>query len=404
MTNKDGFDLELEDETSEEEFDDVSLDDAQEPAAEEKPAKKKSGGGALVSVIALLAVLGGGGFAAVKYLGVQLPFDIPGLTQSAQAPAAQTPAAPTMTASADLPAGDLPPQPAVPEDAVGALPDANAISPAETAGHDGSINAPWDSLADAGEAPANDAVDAGASIAAPADTDTSNIVDPFAAMPTEQAADMPATSPAVPADTASAPDASNIVDPFAAMPAEQATQAVPAADSAVDTAAPVLESAVAPAVDNTADKARFADLEKQLAESKKALAASEKAKAQAESALAKKSEELSQAQADLKAAQKHAKDAAAAVKAASEDKPAAAVATSNTAAPKAAKPAASVKKVSWVLRSAKPGMAWVSEKGSSEMRTVSVGDTLAGIGKVTSIAADAQGRWVVNGTRGTINQ
>jgi intracellular multiplication protein IcmG len=59
---------------------------------------------------------------------------------------------------------------------------------------------------------------------------------------------------------------------------------------------------------------------------------------------------------------------------------------------------------SWVLRSAKPGMAWISEKGSDEIKTISVGDTVSGIGKVTAIAKDDGGRWVVNGTQGKINQ
>jgi TolA-binding protein len=58
----------------------------------------------------------------------------------------------------------------------------------------------------------------------------------------------------------------------------------------------------------------------------------------------------------------------------------------------------------WVLKSAKPGMAWVAEKGSSELNTVSVGGTLRGIGKITSIEKDSAGRWVVGGTEGKISQ
>jgi intracellular multiplication protein IcmG len=49
-------------------------------------------------------------------------------------------------------------------------------------------------------------------------------------------------------------------------------------------------------------------------------------------------------------------------------------------------------------------MAWISEKGSDEIKTISVGDTVSGIGKVTAIAKDDGGRWVVNGTQGKINQ
>lgn len=58
----------------------------------------------------------------------------------------------------------------------------------------------------------------------------------------------------------------------------------------------------------------------------------------------------------------------------------------------------------WVLRSAKPGQAWVSESGSNEMRSIAVGDVLAGIGKIESISLNDQKKWVVKGTRGNIAQ
>ena len=75
-----------------------------------------------------------------------------------------------------------------------------------------------------------------------------------------------------------------------------------------------------------------------------------------------------------------------------------------TAAPVKTTAKKPVVRKTWVLRSAKPGMAWISEKNSSELKTVSVGDNVAGIGKVTAIAKDDAGRWVVNGTSGKINQ
>lgn len=58
----------------------------------------------------------------------------------------------------------------------------------------------------------------------------------------------------------------------------------------------------------------------------------------------------------------------------------------------------------WVLKSAKPGTAWVATKGSSELKTVSVGDVLSGVGKITSIDRDSSGRWVVSGTKGFVRQ
>ena len=58
----------------------------------------------------------------------------------------------------------------------------------------------------------------------------------------------------------------------------------------------------------------------------------------------------------------------------------------------------------WVLRAASPGKAWVSEKGSNELRVVKAGETLEGIGKVNAIVKDSSGRWVVDGVGGRISQ
>ncbi|MBI1215650.1 MAG: hypothetical protein GC185_07520 [Alphaproteobacteria bacterium] len=69
-----------------------------------------------------------------------------------------------------------------------------------------------------------------------------------------------------------------------------------------------------------------------------------------------------------------------------------------------AAPAHAAVSTHWVLKSAKPGTAWVSAKGSDDMRTVSVGSSLPGIGKVTDVSQDAGGRWVVTGTHGKVRQ
>lgn len=55
------------------------------------------------------------------------------------------------------------------------------------------------------------------------------------------------------------------------------------------------------------------------------------------------------------------------------------------------------------IRAAQPGRAWVARPGDNDLQSVSVGDTLPGIGRVTSIA-QVGGRWVVEGTRGRLNQ
>ncbi|MDD9899766.1 MAG: hypothetical protein OXT65_02160 [Alphaproteobacteria bacterium] len=88
-------------------------------------------------------------------------------------------------------------------------------------------------------------------------------------------------------------------------------------------------------------------------------------------------------------------------------------ASSSKASPKSAAKASASQKttrratapaVSWVLKSAKPGMAWVSEKGNSELRMVSVGDTLPGIGTVSAVEKNDSGRWIVRGSAGVLRQ
>jgi intracellular multiplication protein IcmG len=77
-------------------------------------------------------------------------------------------------------------------------------------------------------------------------------------------------------------------------------------------------------------------------------------------------------------------------------------------AKKAAKPAAAQAPaetaVQWKLKSAKPGTAWIAEGDSNELHTVSVGDMLPGIGKITTIDKDSAGHWAVTGTTGRISQ
>jgi hypothetical protein len=69
-------------------------------------------------------------------------------------------------------------------------------------------------------------------------------------------------------------------------------------------------------------------------------------------------------------------------------------------------PSSSVKpSLSWRLRSAKPGKAWVTSVGSNEITLVQTGDNLPGLGKITAVAKDSiSGRWFVQGTQGRIEQ
>jgi hypothetical protein len=58
----------------------------------------------------------------------------------------------------------------------------------------------------------------------------------------------------------------------------------------------------------------------------------------------------------------------------------------------------------WVLKAAKPGVAWVARKGTDDLKMVEVGDSLAGVGRVTAIVKSSSGNWTVNGTKGRISQ
>lgn len=68
-----------------------------------------------------------------------------------------------------------------------------------------------------------------------------------------------------------------------------------------------------------------------------------------------------------------------------------------------ASPSPAVAKVSWELRAAQPGKAWVSRTGQKEMQAVMVGDNLEGIGRVNAISFN-NGRWLVQGSSGQIRQ
>lgn len=57
----------------------------------------------------------------------------------------------------------------------------------------------------------------------------------------------------------------------------------------------------------------------------------------------------------------------------------------------------------WELRSAQPGRAYIGIIGAKDTQVVGVGDTLQGIGKVKDISQQ-NGRWVVQGTTGSIQQ
>lgn len=67
------------------------------------------------------------------------------------------------------------------------------------------------------------------------------------------------------------------------------------------------------------------------------------------------------------------------------------------------KKAKAKKAIRWILRSAQPGKATIAQAGSNDMRTVEIGQTVSGLGRIKTIQVE-NGLWVVRGTRGRVSQ
>ncbi len=112
-------------------------------------------------------------------------------------------------------------------------------------------------------------------------------------------------------------------------------------------------------------------------------------------------------EARAKAAQEAAKPKEEPKQVEAESEPAPLLEEKPTAAPKLTKPQAAeapaTKSQKWVLRAAQPGKASLAPKGSNEMRSVSMGDTVEGLGKIVSIQSE-NGVWTVRGTKGFVTR
>lgn len=375
MTKDDNFDTDLEQEVTGEEF-----ESAEGEADTAVPAPKKSGGGFVFKAVLLLAVLGGGGFFLAR--SGLLPVSIPGVTpekvQAAQnalpvpvaAKAAETPSAVPATQLSAV--QELPP-------AIGTTAPAMPIVPPVMAQEN----------------------------------------DPFADMALEQKpdADIPASGNVAAAPTSLAPQADPFADVVATTPAPVAfptqepsgeTQVMAAEITPVDPVAevPGIEMKSAPVVPVESASVPSTAVSADVTALQERLDTLEERLDNLESSIATKSD-LSALADSIKSLEKGLKASAVRVERKKED--VAPVASSSAKGPsserRAARPESQEKDVlQWTLRSAKPGMAWVSEKGSSELRTVTVGDELPGIGKITAIFKDSTGRWVVKGPKGSVNQ
>lgn len=377
MTNNDEFDvdLELEDDAADAFADDAGFqDEADQPAKQ-----KKSGGGFLVKLLLVLVLAAGGVFASVKYLGVQLPFNVPYLNELAGVEK-PVPQQPVQTAQGN-PAVDL---------STDTMTDTMAQ---QTDGAGAAVDWADDvMMSDAGTDAGDDVM------VGDADATTSAAMDDFGLPPTtEDATDLSTAGAAADANTGwgdmpvedqDAQDTAAAADPFGDVPLTDVPD-TPVVTPPVSATTTAVTTTTASAVDNKAVAAleqKVARLETTLNDLKKTTATKSDVDA-LKASLAKIEKAVAAA------------PAAAAKTTASESVKSAPVSTATTASKKAP-----VVRKSWVLRSAKPGMAWISEKGSDEIKTISVGDTVSGIGKVTAIAKDDGGRWVVNGTQGKINQ
>ncbi len=396
MTNNDEFDVDLE---LDGDAADTFADDAGFQDEAEQPAKqKKSGGGFLVKLLLVLILAAGGLFASVKYLGVQLPFDVPYLNELAgvEKPVPQQPAQPTTqdNAAVDL-STDTTMAGIEADTGTGAQPDGTGAAldwADDTMTSDTGMDAGNNVMV--GDADASGITDM---TGADADTTTPASVDDFGLPPTTDGATDLSTPDAtadanagwgdMPVEDQEAQDAAAAADPFGDVPMTDVPD-TPVVTSPVPTTTTTVS---VPAADNAAVAAlekKVATLETTLNDLKKTTATKSDVDA-LKASLAKIEKAVAGAPADTKLADIKTTT--------SEDvKPAPVKTTATKKAP--------VVRKSWVLRSAKPGMAWISEKGSAEIKTISVGDTVSGIGKVTAIAKDDGGRWVVNGTQGKINQ
>lgn len=433
MSNTEDFDAETEELDGELETPEAA------PAKKGKPPAAKKSGGGMGKFLMLLIVLGLGGAAGGEKLGlIKLPFDIPGLSPVAETTASTMPAVPAPpaaggeAATGELAAatgsdavppgleGDKPKEPpSEMPDPLGApselaathgkpsiQPPSSSTSTAppaitapgsdQLAGFDDEEPAPVpapaaDPLA-AAPAPATDPLASAPVLAAPAP-----VADPLAAAPAP-AADPLAEQDTDPLATPGGPDM--LATPVAPVETAPVASAPDMSEEPAPLAAPFTAPVVAAAPD-TESLEKIAKLEEKVSTLEQDLAAAQKKAADSAAALAKAEARATAAEA---VAGKKAKQHVAAAPVTGEEP----VATKPRAkrVPRAASSSAAaiVTTSRWVLKSAKPGVAWVALPGSNELKTIAVGDTVTGLGRVTAIAKDDSGRWVVNGTKGRINQ
>jgi intracellular multiplication protein IcmG len=358
-------------------------------------APKKSGGG-FGKILLILIVLGGGGIAGAAKMGfVKLPFDIPGLTpvKTAKAPPQPAPAQNTHVAKAQSAEVKKSPMSSPASDNAKLMDTGNGALPSPVVAEDRPMpELPTPELKKAPVAPPaqllpgqNDADPLALSSgpgdqAAASNGDESHSAQMLMpdAIGSKETGDNRISAPTEGADAATAPGIS----------APDMNDNKPAAPTASVAAAPI-----PPAADMSTFENRFQALDARI------------------SAIESKLNDLSVNQvkkSDLSDLQISINSLKAQMASGAAVRPATPAvhhhAPASAAAHQAARKPAPAVSTHWALKSAKPGMAWVSAAGSDDMRTVSVGDSLPGLGKITDISKGADGHWHVSGTRGKINQ
>lgn len=241
---------------------------------------------------------------------------------------------------------------------------------------------------------------------------SSETAPPAAALP-----DVPEAPPVVPAND---PAVITGLKPISDFPSvEQIKKSEPAPLDAPPVVADAVPAVVeAPAMPNTAEltvmqgkldaaQSKIEALEKELEAAKSSTADTSSGEAvitELEGKVASLEQKLSERDSELmrvkKAAERPQTSATPTEPDISEEEPLQTEVSAPSAAPAPVKPVA----VAWELRGAQPGKVLLSRKGmGGDVRTVSLGDTVPGLGKIVSIDRTASG-WVVKGTQGSVSQ
>lgn len=395
---EDAYDAPSDDDTYvEDASDDGEWVDGEEEATQEPAPQKKKSSAMTTVIIVVVAVVGVLGFMVMK--GSKAPSDAQMAPAEVAQPLDQAPATPPMPA-------DQTAQPAPAEQPV----DAATAQTATTA------PAPQQGLMDNPDLANQGSLQPLDPAAAPQPTDAKPENAGLAGAVTAAAPNVQAVSDFPTVDSIKKPDNA------AAAPApsleDVATQATPSLTAPAETMAPAnSESApqLAPpvAVQDQATKSQLEAANSKIEELTKALSAKD-------SELQKQKEALKSApnDAELSALKAKIAELEGKLSTGSTSSTTSDIDTARDVKPVSAKPAkapaaakakvssgteTATSKPSWVLKSAKPGHAVISNAKTGDYRSISVGDDVAGIGKVTAIGESPSG-WAVQGTKGKISE